>query len=1304
MIDFGDLDAVILDTDGVITDTASVHAAAWKELFDRFLRHRNGGEGYDPFTDDDYRRHVDGKPRLDGVRSFLTSRSIEMPDGSPDDPPGDESVAALGNAKNERFLSRLDREPPRPFPGTVAFLREARAAGIATAAISASRNAGAVLDAAGVADLFDHIVDGNDADQLGLAGKPDPAIFLEAARRLDVEPDRAAVVEDALSGVEAGRAGRFALVVGVDRTGHPEDLAGHGADVVVGDLSEIRIATPDRPLTSLPHGLLDPTLLAEHIGERRPAVFLDYDGTLTPIVDDPDAATLPDATRRAIRRLAKLCPVAIVSGRDRADVATLVGIEDMVVAGSHGFDITGPGWEHQFPPGADAQPSLAAAADQLDAEIGDIPGALVERKRYAVAIHFRRVDPDRVDEIDIAVERAVSDHDGLRRTAGKMIFELRPDLDWDKGRALEFLLEQLHLDHPDIVPVYVGDDDTDEDALQVVRHGGLGVIVGDENRPTAAHLRLDDPGETMTFLHRLADLLEARTHTDRWVLRYDGFDPDTEGHREALCTLGNGYVATRGALPENDAGGPSYPGTYLAGVFNRLTTEISGRPVENEDMVNAPNWLCQTWRPEGGQWFDLRVVDVLDHHVELDMRRGVFTRSSRIRDADGRTTRVTQRRLVSMADPHVLAMETTLLPEDWSGRVEVRSGIDGRVTNSGVARYSQLANQHLDVIDAAADDSAAQITVETTQSRVRIAMASRTELTDDRSVDTAPIERGALVGHRLVFAVEEGEPVTVDKVVAVHTSRDHAVTEIGLDARTRIERAGRFDDLLTPHVTAWSHVWNRLRIDADVDESTAMIIDLHLFHLATVVSRHSGEIDAGIPARGLHGEAYRGHIFWDEMFIVPLLALRLPGLARGHLLYRYRRLPEARHAAAAEGYRGAMFPWQSGSNGREETQTLHLNPRSGRWLPDGSHLQRHINAAVVYDVWKYHEATGDIDFLAFHGAELILDIARFWDSATTYDKALDRYEIHGVMGPDEYHERYPDADEPGLSNNAYTNVMAVWCLRRALDVLDVLPPRRARELTETLDLGPIELDRWRDICRKMRVCFHDDGIISQFEGYGDLAELDWAGYRSRYGDIHRLDRILEAEGDSPNHYKLSKQADALMLFFLLSPTELHEIFDQLGYPLDADGIARNVDYYLARTAHGSTLSGVVHAWVLARTDRRRSWNMFVEALRSDVFDVQGGTTAEGVHLGAMAGTVDMIQHCYTGIETRDGVLWLDPALPPELGHLIIEVRYQGHWIELEFVGEQVRVSVVPGRDGTIRVGFDGEVRDMAPGEALTFGA
>jgi trehalose/maltose hydrolase-like predicted phosphorylase len=228
------------------------------------------------------------------------------------------------------------------------------------------------------------------------------------------------------------------------------------------------------------------------------------------------------------------------------------------------------------------------------------------------------------------------------------------------------------------------------------------------------------------------------------------------------------------------------------------------------------------------------------------------------------------------------------------------------------------------------------------------------------------------------------------------------------------------------------------------------------------------------------------------------------------------------------------------------------------------------------------------------------------------------------MGPDEYHEAYPGADRPGLDNNTYTNVMVVWVLQRALEALAELPPHYRQELVQELSIQDAELDRWRDISAKMKVVFHADGVLTQFQGYEDLLEFDWEGYRERYGNIARLDRLLEAEGDSTNRYKLAKQADVLMLLFLLSRTELRELLAGLGYPVSDEQLERTVSYYLARTSHGSTLSGVVSAWVLARYEPEEAWRFLQHALESDVADVQGGTTAEGIHLGAMAGTVDIV--------------------------------------------------------------------------------
>jgi alpha,alpha-trehalase len=808
------------------------------------------------------------------------------------------------------------------------------------------------------------------------------------------------------------------------------------------------------------------------------------------------------------------------------------------------------------------------------------------------------------------------------------------------------------------------------------------------------------------------DRTEATTQeSGAWSLVYEDYQPGQEGLREALCTLGNGYFATRGAAPDARADDVHYPGTYLAGGYNRLVSEVAGRKVENEDLVNLPNWLPLTFRIDDGPWFRVDDAEILSYRQELDLRHGLLRRHLRFRDALGRTTRWSERRMVSMANPHLAGLCVELTAEDWSGRLTWRSALDGDVTNSGVARYRDLANRHLDIVELAhRGEDTIFLRARTNQSRLGIAQAARTRLYQGGETivaDRHTVEAQGCIAQEIGCSLRENAPLVAEKIVVLYSSRDWALSEPGLEALRTLGHVGRFDELLTAHVLAWQHVWEDcdITLDGNAGADTELRLRVHIFHLLQTASVHSVDLDTGIPARGWHGEAYRGHIFWDELFIFPFLNLRIPMLTRALLRYRHRRLPEARRAAREAGYRGAMYPWQSGSDGREETQHLHLNPASGRWLPDTSHRQRHINSAVAYNVWQYHEATGDREFMHFYGAEMLLEIARFWASIATYNPSLDRYEIKGIMGPDEYHTAYPDTDPEaagGIDNNAYTNVMAAWVLTRALDVIDLLPGQRRRQLCERLGLDDEEFGRWLEISRKLRVSISTDGIIGQFEGYDDLEEFDWDGYREKYGDIHRLDRILEAEGDTPNRYKVSKQADVLMLFYLFSAEELALLFEQLGYRFEHDTIPRNVDYYLARTSHGSTLSQLAHSWVLARADRSRSWHLFLRALDSDIADIQGGTTPEGIHLGAMAGTVDLLQRCYLGIDMWANVLHFDPALPDDLRKARVCLRYRGQTLDVETDHDLLRIRSGPCTTTPITIAYRGHYRDLSPGETCEF--
>ena len=514
------LECAVFDLDGVVTRTAAQHAAAWKEVFDAFLQRRSEGTG-GPFTpfdiDVDYRVHVDGKPRLAGVRGFLAARGITLPPGSADDGVDAATEWGVANAKNRAFRRLLDHQGVCLDDATIALIKALRAEGpraegLPVAVASSSRNCGHVLTVARIEALFDACVDGNTLNALGLHGKPEPDLFLEAVRRLGRSAGHAALFEDSVVGVAAGRAGRFGLVVGIDRGGNAVELQAHGADVVVGDMAEVDTATLHRWFAA---GLSVPMLrahwddLEQRLVGKRPAVFLDYDGTLTPIVARPELAVLAPPMRARLARLAALCPVALVSGRDRADVERIVGLDALVYAGSHGFDIAGPGLA-MVPEvvGADMPALVAGTATVLAAAVAEVPGAVVEPKRYGVPVHYRQVADDRVGELRAIVARTIADQPRLRCTGGKKVIDVRPNVDWDKGRAVGWLLQALGLATDDVVPIYVGDDDTDEDAFAALRGRGVAILNADRPRRSAASFRLTDPDEVGWFIDRLIEFLE----------------------------------------------------------------------------------------------------------------------------------------------------------------------------------------------------------------------------------------------------------------------------------------------------------------------------------------------------------------------------------------------------------------------------------------------------------------------------------------------------------------------------------------------------------------------------------------------------------------------------------------------------------------------------------------------------------------------------------------------------------------------------------------------------------------------------
>jgi len=768
-----------------------------------------------------------------------------------------------------------------------------------------------------------------------------------------------------------------------------------------------------------------------------------------------------------------------------------------------------------------------------------------------------------------------------------------------------------------------------------------------------------------------------------WKLTYHGFDPKGEGLREVMHALGNGSFVTRGAAPEVPAGGAHYPGTYLAGCYNALSTRVAGRDVWNEDLVNCPNWLSLTFRIEGGPWFSpsSKNFKLLSYYQELDLQRGILLRDLRFRDRKGRRTRVQMRRFVHMVNPKLGGMWYAITAENYSEKVAVRSMLDGGVKNYGVARYRQLSHHHLTVpFMKDCGEGTACLAARTNQSKIWIVEASRTRIYtrghEVSGVGVRSVREKKEIGHEFTIQARKGRRIEIEKMAYVRSSTGESLGNLKNIAVGAVRRAARFDSLRRTHERAWRDLWDIFDVQVEGGVFYQKILRLHSFHILQTASRHNIDMDVAMPARGLHGEAYRGHIFWDQLFVMPFYIFREPAIARSLLIYRYRRLGAARRYAKANGYKGSMFPWQGSMKGNEDTQEVHLNPLSGKWDPDPSRIQRHVSFAIAYNFWRYWQATEDKDFLIRYGAETLLSIAQFAADLAVWDSKDGRYHTEALMGPDEFHEKLPGADHHGVRDNAYSNLMIAWVLARARETYALLPDANKRRLLKKLKIDQREIDRWGHISGKMNVIMNKEGIVAQFDGYFGLKELDWGYYRRKYGNIHRMDRILKAEGKSANDYKVAKQADVLMLFYLLPLAAAEKLYASLGCIMNRKILEKNYDYYVQRTSHGSTLSRLVHCHLAHMIGKlKESWKLYMDVLVSDLYDIQGGTTPEGIHAGVMAGSVHVVMRDFAGVSVLDDRIKIDPRLPKALRGVRFNFVCRGNFVNIRVTRKYVDLFI-----------------------------
>lgn len=764
-----------------------------------------------------------------------------------------------------------------------------------------------------------------------------------------------------------------------------------------------------------------------------------------------------------------------------------------------------------------------------------------------------------------------------------------------------------------------------------------------------------------------------------WNITYYGYNPGkNEYAQESLLTVGNGFMGLRGTTPEMEISDANYPALYLAGLYNEAGSQVADKTIYNEDFVNAPN-LQKMYLIIDGNRIDIEHNQVLYMKRQLDLKNGVLTSWATLGLADGKKIAIQTQKIANMENVHEYVISYTFTPLNFTGEVVFVSEADGQVYNYNVERYRSLTSDHLQVTELQAEKETVSLLAKTNASNITVSQQAKLRSSHHLLANLTVEQETNKIVQSVPLKVEEQNSYTFEKTVLVQQyQKEETIPEIDLQALA----FPTFETCLQQSSEQWTTLWQKAGISITGDLMSQKLLNLHTYHLLVSASPNGNQgLDASIAARGLHGEAYRGHIFWDELFIFPFYILHFPETVKQLLLYRYKRLEMAKKEANEAGYQGAMFPWQSSLDGSEQSQELHLNPISKKWKKDNSRLQRHISLAIAYNIWLYWHNTQDESFMKSYGLEMLLEIAHFWESAAVYNPVTKRYDISHVMGPDEFHESYPEAKESGLKNNAYTNMMVVWLFEEIERIKNEFSTTEFSTIQEKTGVTNKLLEKMDNIKHQLTLEINEEGIIAQFNGYFDLKDLDWQHYKEKYGNIYRMDRILNAEGKSADDYKVAKQADSLMIFYNFSKEQVTTILQDLNYQVPADYVQKNLNYYLARTSHGSTLSRVVHAQLAAMVDDQElSWKLYQEALYSDYRDIQGGTTAEGIHAGVMAATLYIPLTTFAGLDIRKDVISFAPNLPQAWTNIQFCITVRGIDFSISVSHETITITATQATD------------------------
>ncbi len=733
-----------------------------------------------------------------------------------------------------------------------------------------------------------------------------------------------------------------------------------------------------------------------------------------------------------------------------------------------------------------------------------------------------------------------------------------------------------------------------------------------------------------------------------WIVAETDFKRKFQGKAEVVMSLGNGYLGTRSCTEES----------YLGQVRNMFVSGTFNKPGKNDvtELPNAADMLgMDIFINE--VLFSLEKGSLSDYNRSLNLKTGELKRSF-LWSYENNSYRFEFRRFVSFDNLHLICSEVKITPIDGSAEIQIKSGINGQVSNSGAQHFEEGEKRIF-------DGAYLQMLQETTESEITFVHNTYHDFSQTKAEVTSRFEmdrRKVVMFYQA--EVDAGESVHFTKISNIYTTRDKELQGKSLDDirsfsidNLKKQSEKGFDSLLQASAKAWNAYWERMDITIESqNDYDQLAIRFAQYHLLSMAPKHDNRY--GIGAKGLSGEGYKGHSFWDtEIFLLPFFSYSFPEIARSLLEYRYNTIAGARKKAKENGYRGAMYPWESAwaDDGEVTPVWGAVDIITGKATKIWSgFIEQHITSDVAFAVWQYYMITGDEDFMEKYGYEILLDTGIFWSTRLEWNEEKQEYHINNVVGPDEYKEH--------VNNDAFTNHTARWCMENASRYYDILKeknPQLFESLNKKLNLEK-EIVELRERFDKVYLPQpNKNKVIPQDDTYLGLKQIDLTKYKNQK---HVGSLFQDFNLDQVNQMQVSKQASVVMLMYLLE------------YKFDHAIKKANYEYYEPRTLHDSSLSLSTHAILAADIDNLPlAYSLFERAARIDL-GPNMKTSDHGIHAASLGGIWQILVCGFGGVRMLDGNLRINPKLPPQITSISYPINWYGNTLKVKVSRDKVAIT------------------------------